>query len=317
MATWYSTATPEEVDRIDRAWKDAPTMNLELAELIFETAREQVLAYAPAPGAEEGEVIPGPVTLARRNLFRNPRAMSLDFLASSGASTPLSLVADFPGSISTAVRSTRAGSTAAVRALDIRTGSDTPAAGVPVTIRFTARASTPTPVNVISRTQAGTQAGQVTFGVVTIDTQPQEFVLSGLSAGGTNTSAGFNLTSSTGALGDWIEFTGILIEQGSTSASYFDGSTAPVTVGDRVLSHAWEGAENASMSVETYRPNVFVPAVPRRYVYAQLQQARNLWLAGRTDQNGDIGGEYSFTPRPLDKTIRDIIRPVDGKPHVL
>lgn len=58
-------------------------------------------------------------------------------------------------------------------------------------------------------------------------------------------------------------------------------------------------------------------AVPIRYVYAQLQQARNLWLAGRTDQNGDIGGDYSFTPRPLDKTIRDIIRPVDGTPHAL
>lgn len=54
-----------------------------------------------------------------------------------------------------------------------------------------------------------------------------------------------------------------------------------------------------------------------RYVYAQLQQARNLWLAGRTDSNGDIGGDFAFTPRPLDKTIRDIIRPVNGKPHVL
>lgn len=54
-----------------------------------------------------------------------------------------------------------------------------------------------------------------------------------------------------------------------------------------------------------------------RYVYAQLQQARNLWLAGRTDANGDMGGEFSYTPRPLDKTIRDIIRPVDGKPSVL
>lgn len=57
---------------------------------------------------------------------------------------------------------------------------------------------------------------------------------------------------------------------------------------------------------------------PFNYVLAQLQQAKNLWAAGRADENGDIGTEgYSFTPRPLDKTIRNIIRPVDGKPHVL
>ncbi|TFV82039.1 hypothetical protein E4V99_13985 [Microbacterium sp. dk485] len=57
---------------------------------------------------------------------------------------------------------------------------------------------------------------------------------------------------------------------------------------------------------------------PTRYVYAQLQQAINLWNAGRVSSTGDIGGEgFSFTPRPLDKTIKGIIRPVDGKPHVL
>jgi hypothetical protein len=48
-------------------------------------------------------------------------------------------------------------------------------------------------------------------------------------------------------------------------------------------------------------------------VYAQLQQAKNLWAAGRADENGDIGSEgYSFIPRPLDKTIRSIIRPTNG-----
>ena len=55
-----------------------------------------------------------------------------------------------------------------------------------------------------------------------------------------------------------------------------------------------------------------------RYVYAQLQQAQNLWNAGRVAPTGDLGdGGFSFTPRPLDKTIRQIIRPVDGKPNVL
>lgn len=52
---------------------------------------------------------------------------------------------------------------------------------------------------------------------------------------------------------------------------------------------------------------------PFNLVYAQLQQATNLWAAGRADENGDIGTEgYSFVPRPLDKTIRNIIRPVTG-----
>jgi len=61
-----------------------------------------------------------------------------------------------------------------------------------------------------------------------------------------------------------------------------------------------------------------IPDPPARYVYAQLQQARNLWNAGRVSTGGDIGeGQFTFTPRPLDKTIRQIIRPVDGKPHVL
>lgn len=55
-----------------------------------------------------------------------------------------------------------------------------------------------------------------------------------------------------------------------------------------------------------------------RYVYAQLQQAVNLWNAGRVQSSGDLGdGQYVFTPRPLDKTIQQIIRPPDRKPHVL
>lgn len=50
-----------------------------------------------------------------------------------------------------------------------------------------------------------------------------------------------------------------------------------------------------------------------RFVFAQLQQATNLWNAGRATP--DVGPEgFSFTPRPLDKTIRTIIRPLDGKP---
>jgi len=56
------------------------------------------------------------------------------------------------------------------------------------------------------------------------------------------------------------------------------------------------------------------PADPlRRYVYAQLSQAVNLWNAGRVSSDGDVGVDgFTFTPRPLDKTIRAIIRPTGG-----
>lgn len=53
---------------------------------------------------------------------------------------------------------------------------------------------------------------------------------------------------------------------------------------------------------------------PFNLVYAQLQQAKNLWAAGRADENGEVGSEgYSFVPRPLDKTIRSIIRPTNAE----
>lgn len=58
--------------------------------------------------------------------------------------------------------------------------------------------------------------------------------------------------------------------------------------------------------------------VPSRYVYAQLQQAKNLLMAGSVARGGEYGdGEFTYEPRPLDKAIKNLIRPVDGKPHVL
>lgn len=60
----------------------------------------------------------------------------------------------------------------------------------------------------------------------------------------------------------------------------------------------------------------FAAAPPEELVYAQLQQAKNLWNAGRANGDGSVGGEFSYTPRPLDKTIQSIIRPTDVKPRV-
>lgn len=59
-------------------------------------------------------------------------------------------------------------------------------------------------------------------------------------------------------------------------------------------------------------------ALPDRYVLAQLYQVRNLWNAGRADGNGEIGSDdFNFTPRPLDKTIKNMLRPIQGDAHVL
>ncbi|MGX1931717.1 hypothetical protein [Microbacterium resistens] len=116
---------------------------------------------------------------------------------------------------------------------------------------------------------------------------------------------------------------------------YSADATDPATV-DRVVA-AWgdapiENLEVLGMILDVAKEQVIayapapaptppgepVPDPPDRYVLAQLQQATNLWNAGRVTSSGDVGeGQWSYQPRPLDKTIRGIIRPVDGKPHVL
>ncbi|WP_313539832.1 hypothetical protein [Leifsonia aquatica] len=74
----------------------------------------------------------------------------------------------------------------------------------------------------------------------------------------------------------------------------------------------------AQEQVLTFAPTApdgadWISAPPARFVLAQKMQASNLWDAGRATP--DVGPEgFSFIPRPLDKTIRTTIRPIDGKP---
>lgn len=86
-----------------------------------------------------------------------------------------------------------------------------------------------------------------------------------------------------------------------------------------------ENVEVCGLILKTAREQVlaFAPVlvagapVPDRWVYAQLQQATNLWNAGRVSSGGDAGVDgYTFTPRPLDKTVKSIIRPQAGGPRV-
>ncbi|GAA2951596.1 hypothetical protein [Microbacterium schleiferi] len=103
---------------------------------------------------------------------------------------------------------------------------------------------------------------------------------------------------------------------------------------DRLLA-AWPGApleniEMLSMLLTTAKGDVIAyapePADDEdiendpldRYVLAQLKQARNIWNDGSVDSEGQIGdGGFTFTPRPLDRTIRGVIRHRSGKPRVL
>lgn len=55
------------------------------------------------------------------------------------------------------------------------------------------------------------------------------------------------------------------------------------------------------------------PTVPARYVFAQLQDAKNLWLAGRGEDGPD---GFMYAARPLAKDIQKIIRPTSGVPNV-
>lgn len=82
---------------------------------------------------------------------------------------------------------------------------------------------------------------------------------------------------------------------------------------DQVWAFAPESEDFEDEYISTVPPANGVP-VPDRLVYAQLKQAENLWNAGRVNSQGDVGadGGYTYTPRPLDKTIRGMIRPVKG-----
>lgn len=89
------------------------------------------------------------------------------------------------------------------------------------------------------------------------------------------------------------------------------------TAKEQVLEYAPALGDGETVVVDGY-VTTLPPTIPNRWVFAQLKQAENLWNAGRVSGGGEGGAEqFTFTPRPLDKTIRAIIRPVDGKPHVL
>lgn len=62
----------------------------------------------------------------------------------------------------------------------------------------------------------------------------------------------------------------------------------------------------------------FTADPPENYVQAQLMLAQQVWNDARPGSGDTQGADgFTFTPAALTKKIRQIIRPVDGKPHVL
>ncbi len=58
--------------------------------------------------------------------------------------------------------------------------------------------------------------------------------------------------------------------------------------------------------------------VPEHYRMGQLMQARNLWNAGKVDTaSGGMGDDtFIVRPRPLDWTVKQVLRPRKGVPRV-
>lgn len=93
-------------------------------------------------------------------------------------------------------------------------------------------------------------------------------------------------------------------------AAWKDAPIANVELLKMILEVAREQVCEYAPQDDSY---LFNPYPPARMAYAQLQQAKNLWNAGRVDSAGDVGPDgFSFTPRPLDKTVQSIIRPRSG-----
>lgn len=111
----------------------------------------------------------------------------------------------------------------------------------------------------------------------------------------------------------------------AAGASESDQAEAVARVRSAWKDAPWENLELLGMILDVAKAQVlaYAPELPAddeypdRYVLAQLMQARTIYQASTVSSAGTVGeGEFIYTPRPMDKTVRTIIRPDDGKPDV-
>lgn len=86
--------------------------------------------------------------------------------------------------------------------------------------------------------------------------------------------------------------------------------------GDIVL---WTLLQGAIVDVTTYAPTLAADAPPPlRYRQAQLMHARNVWNVDKGDAaTVDMGlGPFVYRPRPLDRSIMQLLRPKNPRPAI-
>lgn len=108
------------------------------------------------------------------------------------------------------------------------------------------------------------------------------------------------------------ELAGMLLDVAREQVLDFAADDEPAAQVDHLLQNL--GVEEATIAAVLVLLDfeATTPGVPTRYVFAQLQQARNLWFAGRV-VGSDMGPDgFTFAPRPLSREIQRIIRPTSG-----
>lgn len=113
---------------------------------------------------------------------------------------------------------------------------------------------------------------------------------------------------------DDVELCEMLLEVARGDVLAYAPADAPAEQVTRLLTVL--GYPAATISLVVAALGDVAPSVPARYVFAQLQQAKNLYNAGRI-VGGQVGADgFSFVPRPLSKEIQKIIRPQSGVARV-
>ncbi|MFC7927695.1 hypothetical protein [Microbacterium laevaniformans] len=105
------------------------------------------------------------------------------------------------------------------------------------------------------------------------------------------------------------DLAGMLLDVAREQVLEYAADDEPVVQVTDLLHNLGVGDAKIAQVITLLDLEASTPGVPTRYVYAQLMQAKNLWLAGK----GEDGPEgFTFSPRPLSKDIQRVIRPTSG-----